>query len=132
MKSCSYLWCNILKYLWDNPFKKGPSRICGRQPLKNLKWYGLKQTILLQFFKGYLRQILLGPFLNTLSQVLLYIKKYTLWVRVIKIQPDATIFKRNLSELEWFESCGEILPFRSVLLPRNNASFHQQNTLSLW
>ena len=35
--------------------KNGPSKICGRQPLKNLK-----------FFKGYLPQILLGPFLNTL------------------------------------------------------------------
>ena len=21
-------------------FKNGPSKICGRQPLKNLKWYG--------------------------------------------------------------------------------------------
>ena len=27
-------------------FKNGQSKICGRQPLKNLKWYGLiKQTI---------------------------------------------------------------------------------------
>ena len=33
-------------------FKNGPSKICGRQPLKNLKWYGLsKQTISLQIFK---------------------------------------------------------------------------------
>ena len=31
------------------PFKNGPSKIDGRQPLKNLKWYGLpKQTISLQ------------------------------------------------------------------------------------
>ena len=27
--------------LWDKVFKNGPSEICGRQPLKNLKGYGL-------------------------------------------------------------------------------------------
>ena len=36
------------------------------QPFKNLKGYGL-QTI--QSFKVFLPQILLGPFLNTLSQM---------------------------------------------------------------
>ena len=36
---------------WDKVFKGGPSKICGRQPLKNLKGYGLlKQTISLQIF----------------------------------------------------------------------------------
>ena len=40
---------------WDKVFKNGPSKICGRQPLKKLK--------------GCLPQILLGPFLNTLSQI---------------------------------------------------------------
>ena len=44
-------------------FKNGPSKTCGRQPLKNLKEYGL----LKQSFKGCLPQILLDPFLNTLS-----------------------------------------------------------------
>ena len=35
----------------DTVFKNGPSKICGRQPLKNLKRYGLlKQTISLQNF----------------------------------------------------------------------------------
>ena len=29
-----------LKLLWDKVFKNGPSKICGRQPLKNLKGYG--------------------------------------------------------------------------------------------
>ena len=37
---------------WDKVFMSGPSKICGRQPLKNLKDYGLlKQTISLQTFK---------------------------------------------------------------------------------
>ena len=37
---------------WDKVFKNGPSQICGRQPLENLKRYGLSP------------QILLGPFLT--------------------------------------------------------------------
>ena len=38
--------------IWDKVFKSGPSKICGRQPLK---------------FQGCLWQILLGPLLNILS-----------------------------------------------------------------
>ena len=29
------------EHIWDKVFKSGPSKICGRQPLKNLKGYGL-------------------------------------------------------------------------------------------
>ena len=37
--------------IWDKVFKNGPSKICERQPLKNLKGYGLlKQTISLKIF----------------------------------------------------------------------------------
>ena len=55
---------------WVKIFKNGPSKIFGRQPLNNLKWYGLpKQTISLQIFKGCLPQVLLGLFLNTLTQL---------------------------------------------------------------
>ena len=32
--------------IWEKVFKNGPSEICGRQPLKNLKWYGLLKSIL--------------------------------------------------------------------------------------
>ena len=56
---------------WDKVFKNGPSEICGRQPLKNFKGYSLlKQTITLQIFKGCIPKIILGPFLNTLSQMM--------------------------------------------------------------
>ena len=47
-------------------FKNGPSKICGRQPLKNLKGYGLLNTV----FKDCLPQILLGAILNTLSPIM--------------------------------------------------------------
>ena len=43
--------------------KNGRSKICGRQPLKYLKWHGL----LLKIFKDCLPQTFLGPFLNTLT-----------------------------------------------------------------
>ena len=51
-------------HIWDKVLKSKPSKICERQPLKNLKGYGLlKQT------KGYLPQILLGPLFNILSHI---------------------------------------------------------------
>ena len=33
------------KVEWDQVFKKGPSKICGRQLLKNLEWYGLLKQV---------------------------------------------------------------------------------------
>ena len=32
--------------IWVKVFKNRPSKICGRQPLKNLKWYGLLKLII--------------------------------------------------------------------------------------
>ena len=51
-----------LRNIWDKVFKNGPSKICGRQPLKNVKGYGL-----------------LGPFLNTLSHLRLIITSAILY-----------------------------------------------------
>ena len=40
-----------VNFMWVKVFKTGPIKICGRQPLKNLKRYGLlRQTILCQIF----------------------------------------------------------------------------------
>ena len=49
---------------WDKVIKSGPSKICGRQPLKTLS-----RPYPFKFFKGYLAQISLDPLLNTLSQM---------------------------------------------------------------
>ena len=46
---CFHGYCNLISvskyqissYILDKVFKNGSSRICGRQPLKNLKGYGL-------------------------------------------------------------------------------------------
>ena len=47
------------------------SEICGRQPLKNLNWYGLlRHTISPQVFKGCVPQISLGPLLNNLPHIM--------------------------------------------------------------
>ena len=56
-------------YIWDKVFKNGLSKIC-EDRLQKI-WNGLpKQTISLQIvYKSCLPQILLGPFLNTLSLV---------------------------------------------------------------
>ena len=56
-------------FTWETHPQIGQN-IFGRQPLKSLKGFGLfKQNIPLQFFKGCLPQTLLGPLLNTLSQI---------------------------------------------------------------
>ena len=51
-------------YIWIKVFKNGPSKICERQSLKNSS-----RPYHFKFFKGFLPQILLGPFLNTLAHV---------------------------------------------------------------
>ena len=41
----------VAAIIWDKVFKNRPSKICERQPLKNLKGYGLlKQIISVQIF----------------------------------------------------------------------------------
>ena len=44
---------------WDKVSKNGPSKIYGRQPLYPFK-----------IFKGWLPQIFLGPYMNTLTQII--------------------------------------------------------------
>ena len=40
--------CSDFQNTWVKVFKNAPSKICGRQPLKNSKGYG--QTLSLQIF----------------------------------------------------------------------------------
>ena len=48
-----YIFNNCFQQHTSQGIQNGPSKICGRQPLKNLKWY------LEKIFKGCLPQILL-------------------------------------------------------------------------
>ena len=69
VKTCFLKW-HILLYIWDEIFKNKPTKICGRQPLKSLKGYDWqRRPCPFKFFKGRHPQILLGPFLNTLSHL---------------------------------------------------------------
>ena len=52
---------------WVKVFKDGPSKICGRPPLKSLKRYGLPYPF--KYFKGCVPQILLIPFLNVFTHI---------------------------------------------------------------
>ena len=66
------LFCNFLYFIWDKVFTNGRSKICGREPLKNLKWCSLLgRPYHFKFFKGFLLQILLGPFFNTLFHMII-------------------------------------------------------------
>ena len=63
-------WSEITVIGGSRYSRKGPRKICGRRPFKNLQWYGLQADhITTNFLKAVcLPQILLGPFMNTLTQ----------------------------------------------------------------
>ena len=86
----------LSKYIWVKVFKNGQSENCGRQPLKNFKGYDpLRQTIIIQIFKGCLPQILLGPFLNTLTYLMLI--SHITWVAFLKpLAPIILIYDQGM------------------------------------
>ena len=58
----------ILKEIWVKKFKNEPSKICGKQPLKNLKWY---IVCFLKASSNFTWSILeyLGQFISTLNNI---------------------------------------------------------------
>ena len=64
------------KNIWIKVFKNGPSKIFGRKPLKNLSdIVRLRRPYQFKFFKCSLRQILLHPFSNILTNLFAKKKK---------------------------------------------------------
>ena len=64
MSMCNYWW-KLVKV-----FKNRPSKICGRQLSKNLEWYVyIGRPYYFKIIKGCVLQVLLVPFLYTLTQV---------------------------------------------------------------
>ena len=53
-----------MSFIWDKVFKNGPSKICGR-----ISVVCFNTPYHFKFFKGCLRQFLLGPVLNSLSHI---------------------------------------------------------------
>ena len=83
-----------LTVIWDKVFKNGPSKIYGKQPLKNLKRYGhLSRPYHFKIFKGCLPQITRGPLLNTLSHMVMKIlitkQNYAILMCTIKFVKDS-------------------------------------------
>ena len=68
-------------HIWATVFKNGLSKLYGRQPLKNLKFRILNVfKIHFNFLKVSLSQILLGPFLNTLTHIYMATRKETFFL----------------------------------------------------
>ena len=63
-----FYWLLKSYLTWDEVFKNGPSEVCGGQPLIILDdMVCLGRPYHFKIFKGFLPQILLGRFLNTVS-----------------------------------------------------------------
>ena len=45
LKSLEHFTQSLWRDIWVKVFKNGPGKICGRQPWKNLKWYGLPKFV---------------------------------------------------------------------------------------
>ena len=73
-------WLLLTDLSWyhirDKVFNSGPRKICGKQPLKNLKgvWSAISRPYPFKFFKGCLPQILLDPFLFLIVCKLIYMR----------------------------------------------------------
>ena len=95
----------IPKNIWDKVFKNGPDKICGRQPLKNLKEklkkYALGRPYPFKFFKDCLPQILLCLFLNSWSHMcmrLMLIKLRLVLFNIKKLIKNLEILKCDFYE----------------------------------
>ena len=64
----NFIFNHLLRTIWEKVFKNGPSKICGRQSLKNLKCYGLSK----QFFKSLSFTNFTWSILDTLSHLVVY------------------------------------------------------------
>ena len=77
--------------VWDKVFKNGPSNICGRQPLKNLKWYGLVRQNTLNTFTPLVRgrswnAAILFVIISSVYVSILISHFYCFWHRFICLQ----------------------------------------------
>ena len=77
--------------IWVQIFKSGPSKICGRQPLKNLKWYGLIRQSSTDFTWSILK------YLNSYIHSFNFFKKRQPW----KTTNLWNLFKIKLSQTGW-------------------------------
>ena len=109
----SYSQVSLLNNIWDKVFKNGRSEIYGRQPLKKLKWCGLlRKTISLQFFKGHLPQISLGPFLNTFFHFFFFFTCLILCQRLVSHITQVLMDIEEVMHLKNQRNCTCIIIFK--------------------
>ena len=89
---------------WGKVFKTGPSKICGRQPLRNLKWYGLlRQTISLQNFSRLSSTNFTWSIFEYLSQIMFVIRwllsKYINTSKLLDLNKKAYVNKKSIYHL---------------------------------
>ena len=114
---CQFSWCFDR---WDKLFKNGPSKICGRQSLKKLKGYFcLSKPYPSKFFTGCLPQILLGPFLNTLSKMCHWRipLNSTLLLQVLNFANGSRLEFMYISFLWLLAACGAAIAHRNNFFP---------------
>ena len=109
--------------IWVKVFRNGISIICGRQPLKKLKWYDLlMQTISLQIFERL-------PATNFTQPILKYLDPY--WTdskakyfgRIWTHSDTEADFKGNQVESYRVIFYGKIVNWESVLKTRTTVKF---------
>ena len=64
--------------IWDKVFKNGPSKSCGRQPLKI--WRDM-----VKFLKAVFRKVYRGPFLNTWTDLVVPLDEYAFLSQPVKL-----------------------------------------------
>ena len=92
-------------YIWDKVSKNGPSKNCGRQPLKKLKGYGqLKQTISLQIFLSHydINDINTALQFNKLKHLIFRAKKAQRKLQIQRNKHKSDTMKKTLVHNYWW------------------------------
>ena len=93
---------NIKMFIWNKVFKNGPSNICGRQHLKNLKGFGLLQSIYLQMFQRLSCTNFNGSILEYFVPFLLVLSVFL----TLKLFINHHASHRHLTSRSYWKICG--------------------------
>ena len=107
---CRALEASSYTYIWVTVFKNGPSKICGRQYLKNLKWYGLSKRLSIYYdisLFQYIEIYLCSVFFTFVHSICEWIYAFVLYV----YSPSILATFINFTRFFWF--------FDITLLQRN-------------
>ena len=100
------LFLQTLINIWDKVCKNGPSKICARQTLKNLKFYGLsQQIILLWIFKTCLPKSFNWFILEYFAQFLSnFLTSYSVTLKLMT-HLDCFILSEYIFKIHLYQTC---------------------------